>query len=79
LPIIEKERLIDTKTEYINRDGVLLKKVTSYSVVSGATFRDANENDEPSLQEARNLLLGKDKHKSTGYVVPVKSETISSK
>ena len=78
MPRINKERLIDEKTEYINRDGVLLKKVTSYSVVSGATFRDANITDEPTISEFRNVLGLDNKDKPSGEVVGEKRDTVYS-
>jgi hypothetical protein len=64
----ETEREIRTETEYISRNGVIIKKVTSYTVLSNAKFRVEND-DSPTITEFRDTILNKDKQKNKdGYI-----------
>ena len=64
----ETERQIRTETEYISRNGQIYKKVTTYSIVGGATFRVEND-DSPTVEEFKNVVLDKEnKSNKDGYI-----------
>ena len=64
----ETERQIRTETEYISRNGQIYKKVTIYSIVGGATFR-VDDDDSPTVEEFKNVVLHKDNNSNKdGYV-----------
>jgi hypothetical protein len=65
----ETDRIVDTKTEYISRNGKIIKKVTTYSIVGNATFRVEDDTKDPTVQEFKETVLGKNKEGSKdGYV-----------
>ena len=59
----ESEREIRTETEYISRNGQLIKKTTSYSIVTGAKFR-VEDDDSPTIEEFKDVVLNTDKSKN---------------
>jgi hypothetical protein len=63
----ESEREIRSETEYISKNGQLIKKVTTYSIVSGATFKVEND-DSPTITEFRKTMLNESEANKDGYI-----------
>jgi len=70
------EREIRTDTSYINQDGKIYKKVVTYSLVGNASWVEGDGND-PTISEARSIL-GLDKEKPSGEVIPTRTSTVES-
>ena len=58
----ERERDIRTDTEYFTQNGVVYRKVTTYTILSNAKIR--GEPDAPTTQEFRDAILNKSETKN---------------